>query len=412
MSDEVGRSDETRSAGVNLVERYRELTTGIGEELLVAAVAVAVIAVFPWLFSESPVVSDVLDGYRGLATLMLIWAIFAVGFDLLLGYTGLLSFGHAAFWGGSAYAAGIFSANVSGDPLAVVVAGTVFAVLFAWLLGFLSLRRGGIYFSILTLAFAQMLFYMASSPLAFLTNGENGFTNVEITPLFGMLPLGDEVMAPFDVLLGEWLYVFVGVFTVLAILTAYRILNSPYGTVFRAIRENEQRAEFVGLNVWRYKLMSFILSGAFAGVAGSLFTIHGNYVPLESLYWTESGEIVIMTVLGGVGSLFGPIFGAAVYLYVENIVSGMATLNVPFTSIVLIDDFGVYWHILLGAIFVVVVAVFPRGIWGMMEDVAGFTVLLLTDPAEARRVARESVVGTATGVRDRLVGLVSRGDRR
>jgi branched-chain amino acid transport system permease protein len=253
---------------------------------------------------------------------------------------------------------------------------------------------------------------MASSPLAFLTNGENGFTNVEITPLFGMLPLGDEVMAPFDVLLGEWLYVFVGVFTVLAILTAYRILNSPYGTVFRAIRENEQRAEFVGLNVWRYKLMSFILSGAFAGVAGSLFTIHGNYVPLESLYWTESGEIVIMTVLGGVGSLFGPIFGAAVYLYVENIVSGMATLNVPFTSIVLIDDFGVYWHILLGAIFVVVVAVFPRGIWGMMEDVAGFTVLLLTDPAEARRVARESVVGTATGVRDRLVGLVSRGDRR
>jgi branched-chain amino acid transport system permease protein len=407
MSDEVGSpTDEPTGAGVSLVERYEAFTDGIGEEIVVIVVATVAVAVFPWLFSEAPVVSDVLDGYRGLATLMLIWAIFAIGFDLLLGYTGLLSFGHAAFWGGAAYAAGIFSAEVTGEPLLVVLAGTTFAVLFAWFLGYLSLRRGGIYFSILTLAFAQMLFYMASSPLAFLTNGENGFTSVEITPLLGVLELGSE--APFHMLLGEWLYVFVAVFTVAAIATAYRILNSPYGTVFRAIRENEQRAEFVGLNVWRYKLMSFVLSGAFAGVAGSLFTIHGNYVPLESLYWTESGEIVIMTVLGGVGSLFGPIFGAGVYLYVENIVSGMEALTIPFTEIVLISNFGVYWHILLGLVFVVVVVGFPRGIWGMLEDFTSFLVLAVTD----REAAQAHLRTRLAGARDRTAELLGRGGDR
>jgi branched-chain amino acid transport system permease protein len=409
MSDEVGSpTDEATGTGVSLVERYETFTDGIGEEIVVIVTATVAVAVFPWLFAEAPVVSDVLDGYRGLATLMLIWAIFAIGFDLLLGYTGLLSFGHAAFWGGSAYAAGIFSAEVTGEPLLVVLAGTTFAVLFAWVLGFLSLRRGGIYFSILTLAFAQMLFYMASSPLAFLTNGENGFTSVEITPLLGVLDLGTEVMAPFDVLLGEYLYVFVAAFTVGAIAVAYRILNSPYGTVFRAIRENEQRAEFVGLNVWRYKLMSFVLSGAFAGVAGSLFTIHGNYVPLESLYWTESGEIVIMTVLGGVGSLFGPIFGAGVYLYVENIVSGMEALTIPFTDIVLLSNFGVYWHILLGLVFVVVVVGFPRGIWGMLDDLTGFLVLAATDTEAAKARLRTKL----SGARDRTVETFGRGGDR
>jgi len=210
------------------------------------------------------------------------------------------------------------------------------------------------------------------------------------------------------VLLGEWLYVFVAVFTVAAIAVAYRILNSPYGTVFRAIRENEQRAEFVGLNVWRYKLMSFVLSGAFAGVAGSLFTIHGNYVPLQSLYWTESGEIVIMTVLGGVGSLFGPIFGAGLYLYVENIVSGMETLNVPFTDIVLVSNFGVYWHILLGLVFVVVVVGFPRGIWGMLEDLTGFVVLAVTD----REAATARLRTKLSGARDRIAEIVGRGGDR
>ncbi|QLG60542.1 branched-chain amino acid ABC transporter permease [Halorarum salinum] len=354
MSDEVGTSTEEETfVGAGLYDRWRTVQ---GNEATVAAITVAAVAVFPWLFADAPVLSDVLQGYRGLASLILIWGIFAIGFDLLLGYTGLLSFGHAAFWGGAAYAAGIFSAEVSGLPLLVVLAGTTFAVLLSWVLGYLSLRRGGIYFAILTLAFAQMLFYMAASPLASLTNGENGFTSVHVEPLFGVIDLGLPVFWPVSILLGEMLYVFVAAFFVLAVVVAYRVLNSPYGIVLNAIRENEQRAEFVGLNVRRYKLMAFVISGAFAGVAGSLFTIHGNYVPLESLYWTESGEIVIITVLGGAGSLFGPILGAGLYLYVENVVSGFGTI-------------GTLWHLILGVIFVGVIWLFPRGIWGIVEDV-------------------------------------------
>ncbi|ELZ26654.1 branched-chain amino acid ABC transporter permease [Halogeometricum pallidum JCM 14848] len=370
MSDPNTTSDGgTVVADESLVSRWERIRER--EATVVGLTAIAV-ALFPWLFARAPVVSDVLLGYQSLATLILIWGIFAVGFDLLLGYTGLLSFGHAAFWGGAAYAAGVVANNVSADPIVMVVSGTLFAVLLAWLLGFLSLRRGGIYFSILTLAFAQMLYYMSAAPLAFLTGGENGLTGITVTPLFGLFHLESDLPTFAGELLGTWLYLFVGVFAVLAVAAAYRILNSPYGMVFRAIRENEQRAEFVGLNVWRYKLMAFIISGAFAGVAGSLFTIHGSYVPLQSLYWTESGEIVIMSVLGGTASLFGPIIGAGLYLYVENIVSGVQQLTVPFTDIVLVNDFGTYWHLLLGLVFVVVIWVAPRGIWGAISDVREF----------------------------------------
>jgi len=360
-------SDDARTDGGTTVknttalrERYDALK---GEESTVAVVSIIGLLAFPWLFIEAPVVSGFLKGYESLASLILIWAIFAIGFDLLLGYTGLLSFGHAAFWGTAAYASANVSAYLTGSPLVMVLLGTVIAVGLAWLLGYLTLRRGGIYFSILTLAFAQMMFYMSSSVLATypgsktpLTNGENGFTGVSLDPLLGMFELNREMPSILGEFVGTWHYGFIAVFTFLAIVIAYRILNSPYGLVFKAIRENEQRTEFVGLNVWRYKLMSFIISGTFAGVAGSLFTIHSQYVPLSSLYWTSSGEVVIMTVLGGAGSLFGPIFGAAVYLWVENIVSGMPNI-------------GAFWHLILGLVFVVVIVLVPDGIWGLPDAV-------------------------------------------
>jgi branched-chain amino acid transport system permease protein len=371
MSEEDANPTAEQSAltDVGLFGRWEELR---GNEVTVVGITAIIVAIFPWLFARAPVVSDILQGYQSLATLILIWGIFAIGFDLLLGYTGLLSFGHAAFWGGAAYAAGIVAKNVSGDPLVMILSGTLFAVLLAWGLGFLSLRRGGIYFSILTLAFAQMMYFMAASPLAFLTNGENGLTGVDVGNLFGMIHLEADIPSLGGVLLGTWLYAFVAVFFVGAVAVAYRILNSPYGMVFRAIRENEQRAEFVGLNVWRYKLMAFIISGAFAGVAGSLFTIHGAYVPLQSLYWTESGDIVVMTVLGGAGSMFGPVLGAGLYLYIENIVSTIQALTIPFTDIVLVQDFGFYWHLLLGIVFVAVVWVVPDGLWGIIGRVRTF----------------------------------------
>ncbi|WP_251344051.1 branched-chain amino acid ABC transporter permease [Haloplanus sp. GDY1] len=358
MSDEPASTAETEAEQGAIAEAIG-VWAPRGNEARVMAGTAVVLAVFPFVFARMPVTSGILRGYQSLATLILIWGIFALGFDLLLGYTGLLSFGHAAFWGGAAYAAAVFSQQVSGSPILMVAAGTGFAVLLAWFLGFLSLRRGGIYFAILTLAFAQMLFYMSSSPLAFITGGENGFTGVQTGELLGMVPLEGELPLVLGPLLGTYLYAFVAVITLLCVALGYRILHSPYGMVFRAIRENEQRAEFVGLNVWRYRLMSFILSGFFAGVAGSLFVIHGSYVPLASLYWTTSGEVVIMTVLGGTGSLFGPIVGAGVYLYVENIVSG----GHP------VDFIAPFWHLILGLVFVVTIWVFPRGIWGFFRDV-------------------------------------------
>ena len=349
MSDEPSDATATAPAEVERGRGFAARWSAFRDREFSTVVVMSLgVLVFPAVFNS------LLDGYNQLATLMLIWGIFAVGFDILLGYTGLLSFGHAVFWGGAAYVAGIFSASVSSDPLLVILAGTVFAVLLSVVVGSLSLRRGGIYFAILTLTIGQMAFYLATSPLAFLTNGENGFTSVDIGPLFGVLDLHQQLPGAFGMLPGNTLYLFVCVLSVAAVAAANRILHSPYGIVFRAIRENERRAEFVGLDVWRYKLMAFVISAAFAGVAGSLFTIEGNYVPLDSLYWTTSGEVVIMTALGGVGSLFGPLLGAGVYLYIEFIVSGMEVI-------------GPFWHLILGAVFVLVIVLFPAGIWGSVE---------------------------------------------
>lgn len=325
------------------------------EWFVVLSMAV-VLALFPWVLVRSPVVSDLLQGYQGLAVLILIWGVFALGFDLLLGYTGLLSFGHAVFWGGGAYAAGYFSANVIGSPILMVIVAMVAAVLLAWVIGFISLRRGGIYFAVLTLAFGQMMYFLFLSPLGEYTGGEDGFTGVVINDLFGQIRLSSAPPMFLEPLLGNYLYVFTAVVALAAIAAAYRIINSPYGLVFAAIRENETRAEFVGLNVWRYKLMAFIISGAIAGLAGGLFVIYQAYVPLNSLYWTASGDVVVMTVLGGTGSLFGPIIGAGVFMWVKNIV-------VTFPIV------GPYWHMVLGVVFVLVVWFFPDGTWGILDEI-------------------------------------------
>lgn len=389
MSDETGQrvddtgvaDDGTGLAGGDLLTRWRSVKER--ESFVVVATVVAVL-LFPYLFARAPVVSEALQGYQSLAELMLIWGIFVIGFDLLHGYTGLLSFGHAAFWGGGAYAAGVFAVHVSGSPIAMILAGTTFAVLLAWVLGFLSLRRGGIYFAILTLAFGQMLFYMALQPLSDLTGGDNGLGigGTTIEPLLGFIPL-DAGVPVITMFVSRWMYVLIGVAMVLTVAFAYRVLNSPYGMVFRAIRENEQRAEFVGLNVWRYKLMAFVLSGAIAGLAGSLFAIQQARVPVESLFWTTSGEVVIMSVIGGVGSLFGGPIGAALYLYVANIVQGMTEVVlfvqidklIPGAQAVVLPEWASpaeYWHLILGLLFVLVVVFIPRGgIWGGLKTVGG-----------------------------------------
>jgi branched-chain amino acid transport system permease protein len=308
-----------------------------------------------------------IGGYSGLPSLVLIYGIIVIGFNLLLGYTGLLSFGHAAFFGTAAYGAGIFSAQVSGSPILMLLVGTVLATLLAWPIGFLSIRRSGVYFAVLTLTFGQMLYFFALGPGAALTNGDNGYSDVNIGEVFGMIDLGTPL--PF---ITSFEYLFVGVLFLGALAVANRIVNSPYGLIFEALGENEQRVEFVGMNVFRYKLMAFVLSAMFAGLGGALFVMHEAYIhPNTGYYWIQSGDFVIMTVLGGTGSLIAPVFGALTFEYIANVIPGV-TLPV-------IGSIGSLWRLVLGVVFVFVVWVFPRGIFGALRDLTGLLRSRLSD---------------------------------
>lgn len=308
-----------------------------------------------------------IGGYSGLPSLVLIYGIIVIGFNLLLGYTGLLSFGHAAFFGTAAYGAGIFSAQVSGSPILMLLVGTVLATLLAWPIGFLSIRRSGVYFAVLTLTFGQMLYFFALGPGAALTNGDNGYSDVNIGEVFGMIDLGTPL--PF---ITSFEYLFVGVLFLGALAVANRIVNSPYGLIFEALGENEQRVEFVGMNVFRYKLMAFVLSAMFAGLGGALFVMHEAYIhPNTGYYWIQSGDFVIMTVLGGTGSLIAPVFGALTFEYIANVIPGV--------TLPMIGSIGSLWRLVLGVVFVFVVWVFPRGIFGALRDLTGLLRSQLSD---------------------------------
>jgi branched-chain amino acid transport system permease protein len=350
------------------------------------------ILVFPWFLIEGlGLVADVIDtsigGYTGLPAFILIFGIVVLGFNILLGYTGLLSFGHAAFFGGSAYTAAFLSRAgflpelVAKSPILMIVVGTIVAVLLAWVIGFLSIRRSGVYFAVLTLTFGQIMYFYAMGPGAWLTNGDDGYTP-DPGALLGQFPLGDAI--PGD-LITNWFYVLVGVTALLAIGAAYRILRSPYGLIFEALGQNEQRVNFVGLNVFRYKLMAFILSAAFAGVGGALYsmqtlTLHPN----GSLYWIISGDFVIMTALGGVGTLLGPLVGAGVFEYIRLVLSGIEIFGF---------EFGPMWRLLLGGVFVVTVALFPNGIYGGIKGYSSAIVNRLgnTTGSGPERPDREAV---------------------
>ncbi|MFP8954585.1 branched-chain amino acid ABC transporter permease (plasmid) [Natrialbaceae archaeon A-arb3/5] len=309
-----------------------------------------------WLFARAPVVSDLINGYQTLAVTILIWAIFAMGYDLLLGQTGLLSFGHAAFWGGSMYASALFSSYVYGDPILMILVGVLTAVILAIIIGLVALRRYEVFFAVLTLAIGQFIYFMAVSPLQPWTGGYNGFTDVQIEPIFGVLELGQLLPGVLGTLWSSQFYLFVAAFFVLAVVFATRIVKSPYGLVFQSLRENEQRAKFVGIDVWRYRFMSFVLSAVFAGIAGSLFTLHREFVSVEQLHWLISGDVVIMAVLGGLGSVFGPILGAILYLFMSNIVQTWAYV-------------GNYWFLITVLVFTTIVWIFPSGLWGIVGKI-------------------------------------------
>ena len=291
-------------------------------------------AVFPFLMP-----------YRSLASQVLIFGLFALGFNLLYGYTGLLSFGHAAYFGLGAYGTGLTLAKLKVGSLWLgLAAGPLLAVVGAVVIGFFCLRRRGIYFAMLTLAFAQLLYFVAFH-MADVTGGDDGLRGIPLLPvwIFGWKIDLENSLA---------FYYFSFVIVWLAVAGLKRILESPFGTVLQAIRENGDRASACGYDVNRVKHLSFVFSAFFAGLAGGLDALRLAVVPVESLYWVTSGQVVIMTLLGGAGTFFGPFVGAGTYL-------------------VLGDRLAVFterWPLVIGLIFMAFVLFLPKGIWGTLID--------------------------------------------
>jgi branched-chain amino acid transport system permease protein len=294
--------------------------------LILAGVLLAAGIVLPWIV------------YPVFAFDLLCFGLFAVSLDLLLGFAGLLSFGHALFWGGAGYAATLVIAHYHAPFVVAVAAGVCYALILAALVGFVSVRRQGIYFAMITLAIAQIQFFFAFQ-LVNLTGGENG---IQITnrgwffgyPIEGDIPYYYLTLA--IVALGVWF--------------AIRVVRSPFGVVLGAMRENERRAISLGYQTGRFKLATFVMSGALAGLAGSLFAIGNRLCGLDGVAWQTSGKVVMMTVLGGVGTIFGPIIGAGFFESLEYFVSKTAI--------------GDKTNIVLGTVFAIVILGARRGIVG------------------------------------------------
>jgi branched-chain amino acid transport system permease protein len=295
---------------------------------------IAVFTVFPFVIP-----------YEGLAAQVLTYGLFALGFNIIYGYTGLLSFGHAAFWGLGAYGTGITLAKLGIHSLWLGLgAGIGAAVLVGVVVGYLCLRRRGIYFAMLTLAFGQMIFF-AAFHLSEWTGGDDGLRGIPRLPL-DLPGLTIDLDTPLR------LYYFIMVVVTLMLLGLKRILESPFGAVLQAIRENPSRAEACGYDVRRVKLLAFTFSAFFAGVAGALEAIRLNFVPIDALYWTTSAQVVIMTLIGGAGTFFGPFIGAAVFLLLQD-----------WLSLVMES-----WSLVIGIIFIAFVLFLPKGIWGTLLE--------------------------------------------
>ncbi|MEO7108258.1 MAG: branched-chain amino acid ABC transporter permease [Rhodoferax sp.] len=270
----------------------------------------------------------------------LCYAIFACAFNLLLGYTGLLSFGHAAYLGAAAYATGWLVRSAGWPPELGILAGTVVAAFCGLLIGLIAIRRQGIYFAMVTLAMAQMIYFVfLQAPF---TGGEDGLQGVPRGKLFGMISLENDTVLYYVVLA-----VFVAVF-----LSIIRIVHSPYGQVLKAIRENEPRAISLGYDVDRYKLLAFVLSTAIAGLAGSLKTLVLGFATLNDAHWSISGEVILMTLLGGLGTFTGPVIGAFTIIGLQDFLS---------------DRVGSWINVIIGVIFVLCVVAFRKGIVGELQ---------------------------------------------
>lgn len=276
--------------------------------------------------------------YPILVMKILCFALFAAAFNLMLGFVGMLSFGHAAFLAMGGYVTGYLMLNAGLTPELGILCGTAAAALLGFVFGSLSVKREGIYFAMVTLALSQLLFFFfLQAPF---TEGENGLQGIPRGHLFGVIDLNDNMNMYYFVfavfLAGFWLI--------------YRTIHSPFGQVIKAIRENESRAISLGYNVKRYKLLAFVLSAALSGLAGATKSLVFQLESLTDAHWHMSGEVVLMTLIGGVGTVLGPLFGATVVVGIQNVFSG--------------GELGSYVHIIMGVIFIVCVLAFRGGIVG------------------------------------------------
>jgi len=279
--------------------------------------------------------------YPVFAMNVLCFALFASAFNLLLGYGGLLSFGHAAFFGMASYVSAYAAQTWGLTPELAIVSGTVVSAGLGGLIGALAIRRQGIYFAMVTLAFAQMIYFFALQ--APFTGGEDGIQAVPRGMLFGIVDLSSDLT----------LYWLVAAIFLLGMLLIHRVIHSPFGQVLKAIRDHEPRAISLGYRADHYKLMVFVISAALAGLAGATKTIVFQLASLTDVHWTMSGEVVLMTLLGGVGTVFGPMVGAALIVAMQNYLA----------------PFGAWVTVIQGIVFVVCVLLFREGIVGVLGRV-------------------------------------------
>jgi ABC-type branched-subunit amino acid transport system permease subunit len=349
-----------------------------GDLLLLVCFAAAV-------FAGPVLLAPLGAGYPDLLQKFAIFGIFAIGYNILFGLTGYLSFGHAAFLGVGSYTAVWTFKLVSMNPIPAIILATVLGGVFSAAIGYISLRRSGIYFSILTLAFAQMSYNLAYSVLTPITNGETGLQLAQSDPRVLDVAFGRDygaVLPPSDMfgvaMTGYPGFYFCAVVLIACFYISIRIFRSPFGMMLRALKSNQNRLNYTGVNTRPYALTAFVISGMYAGLAGGLLAVTDPLAGAERMQWTASGEVVLMTILGGTGTLLGPVIGAGAIKYFENIFSSfnegtlMAAFNflpevLQHIAVAVSSMFvGEGWHLTLGALFMLVVIFLPGG---LMEGV-------------------------------------------
>ena len=338
-------------------------------------------------------------GYPDLLQKFCIFGIFAIGYNILFGLTGYLSFGHAAFLGLGSYTAVWSFKLLTMNVVPAIILAVALTAVFALLIGYVSLRRSGIYFSILTLAFAQMAYNMAYSVLTPLTNGETGLQLAKddtrsLDRYFGV-PIADGL--PSTTFFGHSLvgysgFYFCAVLLILSFYVSIRITRSPFGLMLKAVKSNQNRLKYTGINTRSYALTAFVISGCYAGLAGALLAVTDPLAGPERMHWSASGEVVLMTILGGVGTLLGPVIGAGVIKYLENILSsfneqilqgvfGFLPDAIEHPVIKVASLFvGEGWELTLGVLFLVLIIFVPGG---LMQGINSLQRRLFPAPAHA-----------------------------